>query len=196
MTRYFVRCTTCLSVSAIDEQMPHSTQCGLCAGSLELMGRVERDRLVKDEHLCPCDDRCTSARGPFCSCHCGGKNHGKNVVVHVTRDAGPVPTITPRLDREKAAARATEYRAAIEAARTQLDSLLARRRASEFLPRTDFDRMRQLQAALRKAYTAREHKTRMRALYAVVTVTREPQAAERNERPIVPTDARQQITMF
>ena len=28
-----------------------------------------------------CDDRCLAARGPNCSCKCGGENHGRNAGV-------------------------------------------------------------------------------------------------------------------
>lgn len=27
---------------------------------------------------CPCDGRCTSAKGPNCDCSCGGANHGSD----------------------------------------------------------------------------------------------------------------------
>lgn len=27
---------------------------------------------------CPCDGRCTSAKGPNCDCSCGGQNHGSD----------------------------------------------------------------------------------------------------------------------
>lgn len=40
-------------------------------------------RIALTEHMikgrvtdCPCDGRCTSAKGPNCDCSCGGKNHG------------------------------------------------------------------------------------------------------------------------
>jgi hypothetical protein len=195
-SRWFVRCTTCLSVSAIDEQMPHGTTCGLCAGNLELMGRVERDRLVRDEHLCPCDDRCTSARGPLCSCKCGGKNHGSNVVVHVTRDAGPVPTITPARDRDQARLRAGEYLDSRALLLAQLDVLLARKRSGEFMPRQDFERMRQLQHANNKAHHAREHKTRLRILRAAGITLELKTPAIVNLAPIVPIQASVQTSLF
>jgi hypothetical protein len=28
---------------------------------------------------CPCDGRCTGARGHSCDCSCGGANHGSNL---------------------------------------------------------------------------------------------------------------------
>src|SRR5258708_993631 len=84
-------------------------QCGACDGSLEYLGRTERDRLIKEHEACPCDDRCTSARGPNCSCRCGGQNHGSNLTVTVRTDEGgiPVAMIDPA-----ARFKAEEYRAA------------------------------------------------------------------------------------
>jgi hypothetical protein len=84
-------------------------QCGACAGTLEYLGRTERDRLIKEHEACPCDDRCTSARGPNCSCRCGGENHGSNMTVTVRTDEGgiPVAMIDPA-----ARVKAEEYRAA------------------------------------------------------------------------------------
>jgi len=83
-------------------------KCGACDGTLEYLGRTERDRLIKEHEACPCDDRCTSARGPNCSCRCGGENHGSNMTVTVRTDEGgiPVAMINPaaRLNAE-------EYRA-------------------------------------------------------------------------------------
>jgi hypothetical protein len=167
-TRYFVRCTTCLAVSAIDEHPASVMQCGLCAGTLETMGRVERNRLVRDEYLCPCDDRCTSARGPLCTCKCSGKNHGSNLLVHVIRDAGKVPTVTPALGREQARLNADEYRAARLALLALLDTLRNRKAAAGWLDVADYNQLRALQAANRKAHEARDHRARMRTLRAAL----------------------------
>lgn len=169
--RYFVRCTTCLAVSAIDEHPASVMQCGLCAGTLETMGRVERDRLVRDEYLCPCDDRCTSARGPLCTCKCNGRNHGTNLLVHVTRDAGKVPTVTPAIGREQARINADEYRAAMTAALALIDALRNRKAAAGWLDAADYRQLRTLQAARGKAHTARDHRARMKTLRAALPAT-------------------------
>ena len=168
INRWFVRCATCLAVSAVEEH-PNigDWQCGICGGSFESMGRVERDRLIHEHTAAICDDRCTSARGPICCCKCGGKYHGSHMVVRVVRDAGPVPTVTPNSGREQARLNADEYRRMVDAARALLDPLTASR-ARGYLPAAEFDRMRALQAALRKAYAARIHAARVKALRAVV----------------------------
>jgi hypothetical protein len=191
--RYFVRCTVCLAVSAIDEHPASVMQCGVCAGHLETMGRVERDRLVRDEHLCPCDDRCTSAKGPICTCRCNGKNHGSHLLVTVTRDAGAVPTVTPARSREQARLFAIEYRAAREAALTRLDTFTNRRQAAGWLDAADYREHRALSIALRKAHEAREHRARMPTLRAVLPATI---ATGETLAPIGPALARVQMTMF
>jgi len=194
-TRYFVRCTVCLAVSAIDEHPASVMQCGLCAGTLETMGRVERDRLVRDELLCPCDDRCTSARGPICTCKCNGKNHGSHLLVSVTRDVGKVPTVTPTHGREQARINAAEYRAAREALLARLDTLRNRKAAAGWLDGADYRELRALQAANRKAHEARDHRARMRTLRAVLpTWTYAPIVNEWT--PKETTAATVQLTMF
>ena len=193
--RYFVRCTTCLAVSAIDEHPASVMQCGLCAGTLETMGRVERDRLVRDEYLCPCDDRCTSARGPICTCKCSGKNHGKNLLVHVTRDAGQVPTVTPAHGHEQARINAAEYRAAREALLARLDTLRNRKAAAGWLDSADYRELRAIQAANRKAHEARDHRARMRTLRAALpTWTYAPVVSDWT--PKETTTATVQLSMF
>jgi hypothetical protein len=87
--RHCYRCEDCLTVCFADGDQLPSAKCGACDGRMEHMGRVERGRLKEDTYACPCDARCTSARGPNCDCLCGGKNHGSNAVVEVTRDFRP-----------------------------------------------------------------------------------------------------------
>ena len=168
IARWFIRCTTCLAISAVEEH-PNlgEWRCGICQGGIENMGRVERDRLIHEHMAAVCDDRCTSARGPICNCKCGGQHHGSHRVVRVVRDAGPVPTVTPSAGREQARLNAAEYIALREAGRALLDPLLASR-SRGYLPAGEYDRMRHLQAALRKAYEARTHAARVKGLRAVV----------------------------
>jgi hypothetical protein len=100
--RHFYRCADCLTVAVTESQLARARDgyygswyghCGACHGKLEYMGEVTRDRLIKTSLQCPCDDRCTSARGPHCDCKCGGANHGSNLLVEVTKDAGGMPSL-------------------------------------------------------------------------------------------------------
>jgi hypothetical protein len=175
VTRWFTRCTTCLAVAAIDEHPTSELRCGICNGQLENMGRVERERLVHEHLASVCDDRCTFAKGPICNCKCGGEHHGSKRVVRVVRDAGPVPTVAPASGRDQARLNAEEYRHYRAAALAELDPLLEQRR-SGWLETPRYDRLRNLQAALRKAAESRDHRARMRALRAVVPIQSSPAA--------------------
>lgn len=165
IARWYVRCGTCLAISAIEEP-PAQLQCGICGGQLESMGRVERDRLIHEHLAAICDERCTSARGPICNCKCGGRYHGSHLVVRVVRDAGPIPTVTPSTGREQARLNAAEYRRYQAALLALLDPLLASKRRG-YLPTREYERMRELQRANGKAAAARDHRARIRTLRAV-----------------------------
>lgn len=167
VARWFVRCRVCLAVSAVQELPGANWQCGICDGGLELMGRVEQDRLIQEHLAAICDDRCTNAIGPHCSCKCGGEHHGSRRLVRVVRDRGPVPTVTPSTGRDQARLNAEEYRRYAAALLAQLDPILASK-SRGYLPRAEYDRMRQLQHTNARAAQARDHRARMRLLRAVV----------------------------
>lgn len=116
--RYCYRCGDCLTVVFALERVPKGS-CEACGGNIEYLGRVERSRVVQDHEACACDARCTSSTGPSCSCRCGGENHGTGATVTVTTDVGAVPRFAPK-DPAKQLARATEYRAAVAAAKARL----------------------------------------------------------------------------
>jgi hypothetical protein len=105
---YYYRCNDCLEIVTSDEYYRHHELKCDCGGWYEPLGQVQQDRLIKPELRCPCDERCTTARGPKCSCHCGGCNHGSHLLVKVIRDCGPIPIIRPPDPMAKE--RAREYR--------------------------------------------------------------------------------------
>jgi hypothetical protein len=176
MSRWFIRCRSCLLVAALDGQSDFcppkgrklNMQCSACKGQIEVMGRVYRDdRLVTDSSRCPCDSRCTSAKGPNCDCSCGGRNHGSNLVVHVVVDAGPIPVVTmPSGLSEAAQQRAGEYAAALARIEALAAELNARRRSS-FLSNADFNRMLRIDRVIRKVKDSRTHPGRMKMLAGV-----------------------------
>ena len=141
--------------------------CPACEGPTEYMGRVERGRVVEDEEDCPCDARCTAARGPNCDCSCGGENHGSDRLVKIIRDKGKAPRLSP-IDDEKARARAEEYRAALEAAndrfRTEFASEIAAKEKGEFVGSARFYEMRSQRYVLLKAGHMKAHRSRLAAL--------------------------------
>lgn len=93
MTRFYYRCTTCLSVFVL-EQRKDNLYCGHCETILYFMGAVVRDSrvLTKEVEETPCDQRCTHALGPVCNCKCGGVNHGSGHVIISTKVLGKEPT--------------------------------------------------------------------------------------------------------
>lgn len=191
MSRYFYRCADCLSVCATETELKpfqHKEsryamqvgKCGACEGWLEYMGRTQRARLVLDSTRCPCDDRCTSARGPDCECQCGGENHGSHMVVAFTIDQGGIPVahITP-----DALARAVEYRTLYDAAKDAIEQRygawfrLKQERylnAAEFIEYLDGAR---LSRELSKARTLRTHAARNRKLLKLAECIRSVVAA-------------------
>lgn len=47
---------------------------GICGGCGKIMSYGQLKAVLRPE--CPCDTRCTGARGHNCECSCGGANHG------------------------------------------------------------------------------------------------------------------------
>ena len=194
INRYFVRCRICLAVAAIEEH-PHQVQCGICDAPMEYMGRVERDRLIRDELRTPCDDRCTFARGNHCDCKCGGKNHGSKMLVTVRHDCGPVPIVTAPRGRHQAEIRAREYRSAQTELLRQLDGLLEQRRRG-WLPADAYTRLRELQRTNAKTAQARDHNARMRTFRAAgIAPTPEP-TTPREWTPTAPTREPEPMMLF
>ncbi|HWN84099.1 MAG TPA: hypothetical protein VNN99_03075 [Vicinamibacterales bacterium] len=178
--RYFYRCTGCLEVSTLSAPLGISAgrteaRCGICAQTMEYMGRTERDLLVTDHTRCACDERCTSARGPICNCHCGGENHGKGMAADITYTVahGTTPVVMPPdpFRRTRALSQYRTFAAARDAMRAELGALLDRRAAGEFMPRPSFDRMRELQRLNGKIDSARTHAGRMKMLQAIRPAT-------------------------
>ena len=172
MRRYFYRCFGCLEVTALADQLPMTFSqsiavCENCGQHFEYMGRVQRDHLVMDETKCKCDDRCLSAKGPLCSCSCGGENHGAGMAGYITvpREVGAVPVVSlTGKHREKAAAQYREFHAAIQAVLAAIDAYSTRRAQGEFLPRDQWCRWQDMRQALRKARKAKTHASRMKSL--------------------------------
>ncbi len=72
-------CPICHQRSAVSIGNGHGTQV-MCIGNhkrVECRIRELRGNPNPDEK---CDFRCTSAKGFICSCACGGKNHGRDLM--------------------------------------------------------------------------------------------------------------------
>lgn len=179
--RYFYRCPDCLVIVAVDQQQ-NDLRCNTCrkdgdfAGpaKMEFMGRVEQNKLVHEYHKPVCDDRCTSARGPICVCRCLGQNHGSHLWVSVKVDAGGLPVATAPKDAEKYRAQSNQFHAG---------RLLALATIKNRYGSNNFERyqsgawiadkeiwygIRYSLDQLNKLWKAREHKSRMKKLAALI----------------------------
>lgn len=167
MKRAFYRCVMCCHVVAIEQvksmAMP-DLHC-VCDGSMALMGFVgpKNDRLVLTEDRCPCDERCTHARGPNCDCSCGGKNHGTHAVVEVVVDAGDKPKIVIEHSAELKA-RAAEYHALRAPLVAERDALRELRQERRWLDGPDYTRLADVERRLAYAHNLKTHKSRVKAL--------------------------------
>lgn len=180
--RHFYRCTDCLSVVATDTAIqtvrvpPNGMysygECGACNWAIEYMGEVCRDHLQKTALVCACDDRCTSALGPVCSCRCGGENHGTNRVVEVVIEVGKLPRLMVPPD---AKVKADEYRALLAEVRAVLDARYGRlfqmKRDGIYLSGSDFCDFCEggyYLRAITKARTMRTHAGRNKRLRGIL----------------------------
>jgi hypothetical protein len=116
LNRFFFRCPRCLFKFTADVdsyKRPDVEACPVCAREyVECLGATKG--VVS--WATPCNDVCTYAEGPTCSCSCGGKNHGSRLVIPVVRNvvdfkSGRFPTL------EKARVEWERWRAKVEAAK-------------------------------------------------------------------------------
>lgn len=183
MARAYYRCEDCLTIAAAEAVAERNCVCGLCGGRVECMGLVHGDRLVKSALECPCDGRCTSARGPHCDCHCGGRNHGSGLLVRVVRDVGPVPRFEMPASR-KAAATAAEWRRGYAAVLAAIAEYERRKRDGERIggERPAYEAYRhymKLWEAKSRLRCSRCHKTRMALIRKLLPEFEPAQAATR-----------------
>jgi hypothetical protein len=146
--------------------IPKYADCGACGGEIEHMGKVRGVSLTYRHLCCPCDARCTNAKGPSCDCKCGGENHGTNLVVEVEKVVGGIPKITPvsyLASREVA----REYREAINPLIERRDYL----RSFKWLETPLYQERMKLEVVICKAQALRTHAARMKHLRAAAPAT-------------------------
>ena len=166
--RHFWKCPSCLTVAATETTTTARLSCGHCQVVMSYMGAVSRNRLVRTEERCKCDARCTFAVGPHCDCQCGGLNHGSQMLVTVTVDAGPVP-----IANVKPTAQTLWDLKEYQALRTTLQQELARIQND----RSQYARCRKITGALWKASTMTSHAGRMKHLRSISRLDTTPQQA-------------------
>lgn len=174
MRRRFFRCLDCLAVFAVEYESLRNIpryetyECS-CGGRIENMGDVRMDRLVKEHEMTACDERCTSARGPVCNCHCGGANHGTHRTVTVSYDCGPVPRVQIG-ETNEAAGRSfrDQFKAAEAAWKKRYAEIIKLRNRMRWMPAADYARYAKCQAdyrLLRKLEIMKVYSLRQRKLW-------------------------------
>lgn len=163
---HWYRCRDCLGVFTTSEPATSSPACGACGGKCEFQGLTEHVATVSE---CPCDERCTGARGRKCECSCGAENHGTWRRVDVVRTLG-VTLGKPR-DAAKLLAGVEAFRAAREAAEAAIEArfgdVFRVKAAGGWLSEAEFSRWRtgrDFGHDLREACAARVHSLRLSKL--------------------------------
>lgn len=166
VNRWYYRCLDCLTVCAAESN--HAKIKCACGGMCENMGKVSGLRLTMTHLACACDERCTSATGPNCTCSCGGENHGSGRVVEVVLDAGPLPVLQCELT-DKARADLAEFRAAYTPLRDEYRAMSGCKTGGQVV-QFSYSRFCELGRMLTKARNARSHSGRMKTLSALSCV--------------------------
>lgn len=167
--RFYIRCVDCLSIGVVEVPFVRGWHCSICAGLVELMGKVTLDQkhLETTTTRSACDKRCTHAIGPVCVCKCNCANHGTGRVVTVTV-LNNLPTIQFMPDGVALAA-ATTYREGVTTIRHTLDAwsaFIANREVPYETRRPFYSGGYHLRTMLHKLIEARTHKSRTAKLSA------------------------------
>lgn len=92
MDRYYLSCTYCERPLSVNVEVGNTIEeiaesaCPLCnEKALRIMGRVEKNDIVRERVKAPCDLRCTNAIGPKCVCDCNCQNHGTKKLVRYNK---------------------------------------------------------------------------------------------------------------
>ena len=103
LSRFYFRCTWCERVVSVDcssEEVKAVTKapCPLCNEvALRVMGRVEKSNIVRTSVKSICDERCTNAQGPHCSCECSQTNHGTKKLIAFDKIVGKLAVVNAEM---------------------------------------------------------------------------------------------------
>ena len=175
---HFYRCRGCLNVFTTEGRLTaeiwskiERAECVCGSERVEYLGQSTVDQRIKEtRELCACDFRCTEARGPNCTCKCGGVNHGTGLMIKVTRDKGAVPKLESpspikwkrTRDEWIAAQKAAEERMQKKHGQNLIDS-----RANKWIDREAFLEIRADFHRIHEAEKANTHAGRMKKIAAV-----------------------------
>jgi hypothetical protein len=103
LSRFYFRCTWCervVSVNCSSEEVNAviKAPCPLCNEvALRVMGRVEKSNIVRTSVKSACDERCTNAQGPHCSCECSQVNHGTKKLISFDKIVGKLSVVNAEM---------------------------------------------------------------------------------------------------
>jgi hypothetical protein len=103
LSRFYFRCTWCERVVSVDcssEEVKAviKAPCPLCNEvALRVMGRVEKSNIVRTSVKSICDERCTNAQGPHCSCECNQANHGTKKLIAFNKIVGKLAIVNAEM---------------------------------------------------------------------------------------------------
>ena len=177
---HFYRCAGCLNVFTTEGRLTDAiwnkyekAECVCGSDRVEYLGQSTVDQRIKEaRELCACDFRCTEARGPNCTCKCGGVNHGTGLMITVIRDKGPIPKLespSPKkwkrtFDEWKEAHKAAADRMQKKHGQNLIDS-----RAGKWIDREAFLEIRADFDRTHEAAKAKTHAGRMKKIAKVAS---------------------------
>lgn len=97
--RFYIRCMYCERPMAIEGSREHvkfilDQACPLCGEkAFRYMGEVHKTDIVRQGVKAVCDERCTNAKGPKCTCDCFQKNHGLKKLVVFNKVVGKLEVV-------------------------------------------------------------------------------------------------------
>lgn len=168
--RFYYRCHDCLMTVCIAlTTKRNDLKCGICSGQLDLLGQVEGNRWTHKAEKCTCNEMCQDARGPKCTCSCGGENHGKGYRYYIYTDATGTINVKADQDTDKLMAIANEYRAAEQAAVNRVHALPHYNDYSSriYIPSIDWNRIHDAIDMLKEARKGINQKSRIAKLNKV-----------------------------
>lgn len=168
--RYYLRCHDCLLTTCIEMSNPRSDLiCDICGGFFDCLGVVTGDRWQHQVKECVCNEQCQDAKGPKCTCSCGGENHGKSYRYRLHTDAQGRVHVETDIDAEKHLSTANEYREAERAAVNRINALprKAEYDCGKWIDREAWNKIHNAIILLNVARKGSQHKSRMTKLAKV-----------------------------
>lgn len=164
--RHYWKCSDCLRPFVVaGKDKPEICSCG---GKVYYMGKVMGSNYGHTE-TCECNEVCACARGPNCSCACGGKNHGKGLTVELEVIDGKISVLSSDAQHEQQGA---EYRNALALATARYEKRFGETTEKIlrgiWVPQPEWYARHQTLKALAAAKAGKIHKVRLERLARIL----------------------------